>query len=286
MHEHLRSSIAEILGEEIRHVTPLSGGDISNAYRVETPGRILLLKVHEGHKALAMFTAESGGLEAIVATGTIRAPRVEYCGVIGDTAILLMEYVETKRPGPADDERLGRQLAQMHQVTHKQFGWATDNFIGSLPQKNTWYDDWIEFYMANRLRRQIAMAMDRNLLSARDVPSEEQLVARLEDLFHDVRPSLVHGDLWGGNFLISSEGEPYLIDPAIYYGHSEVDLAMSRLFGGFGDRFYSAYQDLIPRAPGHMARNEIYQLYYLLVHLNLFGATYLGPVRQILYRLR
>ena len=160
-----------------------------------------------------------------------------------------------------------------------------DNFIGSLPQQNSHYDAWTDFYIANRLLPQFVLAVDTGRLGASDFPSEDKLHTVLSELFEGIRPSLLHGDLWGGNYLISSDGIPYLIDPAVYDGHSEVDLAMSRLFGGFGSRFYAAYHEVIPSQKGSEERNAVYQLYYLLVHLNLFGASYYPSVMQILKRL-
>jgi fructosamine-3-kinase len=145
-------------------------------------------------------------------------------------------------------------------------------------------DDWPRFYVEHRLNVQLRMSRDAGLLSGNEIPGENVMVRTVENLCPNVTPSLIHGDLWGGNYLISSEGIPCLIDPAIYYGHHEVDLAMSRLFGGFDTGFYSAYHELMPYAPGSEERNDIYQLYYLLVHLNLFGPSYYHRVKQLLTR--
>ncbi len=271
----------KILGDRIIHTSPVSGGDIAHAYQIETQHDRFLLKLHDGDDAADMFAAERVGLEAIADTNTIRTPRVIYCGIVESTAFLLMEYVAARQAGTSDYERLGRQLAQLHQTSAERFGWDTDNFIGSLPQENTWQSAWTEFYITKRLMPQFAMARHAGLLSKEEIHGEDVLYHTLGDLLGDVAPSLLHGDLWGGNYLIAKDGTPYLIDPAVYYGHSEVDLAMSRLFGGFGNRFYEAYAEVIPPAPGAGERNDIYQLYYLLVHLNLFGGAYRSGVLRI-----
>ena len=169
---------------------------------------------------------------------------------------------------------LGRGLAQMHQQGSSGYGWSGPNYIGSLPQQNTPNPDWAMFYAQCRLMPQYSLAVNNGLLRAEEVPEASLMIRRINSLLPEIKPALLHGDLWSGNFLISSTGKPFLIDPSVYYGHSEVDLAMSLLFGGFPSHFYDAYFEISPQVAGFEERVVLYQLYYLLVHLNLFGKSY------------
>ncbi len=176
----------------------------------------------------------------------------------------------------------GQQLGHLHKISTSQFGWDSDNFIGSLHQSNKTHDTWPDFYVSERLLPQLQLTVDQGLLSVGDVPSEHTMLSVMATLCPQVKPSLLHGDLWSGNYLISKDGIPYLIDPAVYRGHSEIDIAMSKLFGGFGASFYQVYNEVIPADNFSNDRIKIYQLYYLLVHLNLFGRSYYSGVKAIL----
>ena len=176
----------------------------------------------------------------------------------------------------------GEKLAKFHQKRGDVFGWDRHNFIGSLPQSNSKKTSWNVFYTEERLMPQLQLAIDKGMLSKQEAPDRDKMVSVLGELFKGVEPSLLHGDLWSGNYLINTDGVPYLIDPAVYWGHSEVDIAMSRLFGGFGASFYSSYDGLRPPDKASEDRMHIYQLYYLLVHLNLFGRSYYSSVTHIL----
>ena len=266
----------------ILSLTPLSGGDISNVYLVETQTQKFVLKTNTAPQALAMFRAEKAGLVAIEATKTIRTPQVFLADIYRGTAFLLLEYIATKRPDTSDFQRLGQSLGQLHQVKHLSFGWDKPNFIGTLSQSNIKYQTWLDFYISQRLLPQFQLAQQQQLLSSKEIPSKNHLLKKGATLFQDIQPTLLHGDLWNGNFLIASNGNPYLIDPAVYYGHAEVDIAMTRLFGGFGTAFYEAYYELHPPKRSIVIRQDWYQLYYLLVNLNLFGRGYYGQVKQIL----
>jgi fructosamine-3-kinase len=229
-----------------------------------------------------MFEAEADGLKAIAKTNAIKTPVVYAVNELDEEACLLMEYVPAKSPDSKDLEVFGTQLAVMHQNSSDYYGLKNPNFIGSLPQSNHKHDHWVSFYIKERLEPQFQMAINQNLLSKDDVPDAEKLKSVITSCCPNVKPSLLHGDLWSGNYLIAENGVPYLIDPAVYFGHSEIDLAMSRLFGGFGPSFYAAYYDINPSGPGESDRIAIYQLYYLLVHLNLFGKSYYKSVMEIL----
>ena len=270
-------------GEIILDYRPVTGGDISNAYLLKTQTSRYFLKTNSAVDALKMFSAEKAGLEAIAQTHSIAVPAVLGLGNFEGTAYLLLEYIESKAPTIAEMELLGMQLAQLHNspIEEPGFGFKADNFIGKLPQSNTFHSDWPTFYAKERLGKQIERAFSRGLLSQKDTPAKESILQKSEYYLSGCRASLLHGDLWGGNYLISTEGKPYLIDPAVYYGHSEVDIAMSKLFGGFSDSFYHAYAQVIPFDEGTDIRIALYQLYYLLVHLNMFGSSYYPAVARI-----
>jgi fructosamine-3-kinase len=296
MHDELRAEIAfcmdaqllsivrDILAEEIVGTKPLSGGDISSAYFIETKNQRLFLKLNDSPDAMDMLEREREGLEAISKTKTIATPGIVHCGRFERGALLLMEYVEARQANSRDLDRLGREVAHLHHVTSAHFGWERDNFIGRLPQENDLQETWSDFYITRRLLPQLKMSRDSAFLTSQEIPGEQKMLNLLESLSAGVKPSLLHGDLWSGNYLIAVDGTPYLIDPAAYYGHNEVDLAMSRLFGGFGDAFYRAYHDVIPQQTGAEERNDLYQLYYLLVHLNMFGRSYKQAVIGIVRR--
>ncbi|MEM1123646.1 MAG: fructosamine kinase family protein, partial [Bacteroidota bacterium] len=221
----------------------------------------------------------------IATTRTIQTPTIFLCDQYQSTAYLLMEYVEAKRPEKQDFINLGQALAKLHQVTTDQFGWSENNFIGSLPQSNQLYNHWLDFYIEERLMPQFELAQKRQLLSKKEIPTAKILLQKGQHLFQNIQPALLHGDLWSGNYLIDKNGMPYLIDPAAYFGHAEVDLAMTRLFGGFGPAFYNAYYEVNPPQIGESRRRQWYQLYYLLVHLNLFGGQYYQSVVRTLQNL-
>ncbi len=281
----LVSYISECIDEPIVTFKPVSGGSISSAYRLETGVKAYFLKVNRKPTALPMFQAEKEGLRAIEESGTIAVPHVHLVGSLSSQAFLLMDHVKSKRPDGSDYQRLGMQLARLHQTAGERFGFTGDNFIGSLPQSNRNHTDWSEFYWRERILPQLKMARQKGLLPEKAIPPEAKAISLFTQVFGEVKPVLLHGDLWGGNYLIASDGTPYLIDPATYYGHSMVDIAMSHLFGGFSSSFYDAYHEIIPKPDNYVQQIELYQLYYLLVHLNLFGSGYYASVASILKRL-
>ncbi len=264
-------------------IKTLSGGDISKAYLLETATEQFFCKINHTADALKIFQAEKDGLDAISLTKTIATPKTFFCEALEKGALLVMEYITPKKPDYKDMDLFGHQLAALHQAaTMQRFGWEGPNFIGNLPQSNTKNTNWSAFYVFERLLPQLRRAVNHKFLSAKELPTEVQLSKCCNSFMSAVEPSLIHGDLWSGNYLIAQNGTPYLIDPAVYYGHHEVDLAMTRLFGGFDTSFYNAYQEHFPHTGGADARNDLYQLYYLLVHLNLFGTSYRHAVVSIL----
>lgn len=282
MNSEFKAYLSTLLKQPIQNMHPVSGGDISQAYKINTPKYSYFIKVNTSHEALNMFQAEALALETIQNTQTIKTPEVLFCDTFQITSFLILEFIETKSPSHLDLKTLGIQLAKLHQNTAERFGFEHNNFIGSLPQRNQPNASWVDFYIKERLLPQLQLAIQRHLLSDDECSSEKRMHECLYELCHDVKPSLLHGDLWSGNYIISKNGTPYLIDPAAYYGHNEVDIAMTRLFGGFDNEFYNAYFSVFPQDSKTNSRIEIYQLYYLLVHLNLFGRSYYNSVKTIL----
>lgn len=282
MDQTFKEHIAGLLGEAIKNFHHMTGGDISQAFKITTEHNHYFIKINTTKNALNMFQKEADGLRLINEANTIKTPRVLLCNTFENASFLLMEFIDSKTPSSLDFKNLGIQLAQLHQVTSEQFGLHQDNLIGSLPQSNSKHTSWMDFYTKERLIRQLELAKQNGFLSPHECPSEKHIKERLESLFLSIKPSLLHGDLWSGNYLISKKGEPYLIDPAIYFGHHEVDIAMTKLFGGFGKDFYDSYHSIFPDDKKTPSRIEIYQLYYLLVHLNLFGKSYYPSVSSIL----
>lgn len=284
MEKSLVEQLSQRLGVSISKIRPISGGDISKAYVIDTQNHRFFCKLHYGTSGKEMFLAEKFGLEAIAATKTIHTPEIHLCKSFNGTAVLVLDFIDSKRVTDSDWRKLGSGLAALHKTSSATFGWKTNNYIGSLPQENTIHIDWATFYIKERLMPQFEMAKTQALLSTGEVPSKEEMIRCCNGFFDSITPSLLHGDLWSGNFLIASDGIPYLIDPAVYFGHNEVDLSMSRLFGGFDSSFYNAYNEHFPTQELEQERKDIYQLYYLLVHLNMFGKRYYPEVKQILTR--
>ena len=275
--------IEHLLSATVKATTPVFGGDISQAYKIETKNGLYFLKLNCSDKH-HMFQTEAIGLELISSTNTIKTPKVLAHGCVEASAFLLMEYIEPKTPSASDLKKLAIQLAALHKCTHKAFGLEHNNFIGSLNQSNATHHTWLDFYTQERLLPQFNLAITKGLLNAKETPSPAKLKDTLKPWFKTVKPSLLHGDLWHGNFIISKQGIPYLIDPAVYYGHNEVDIALSKLFGGFHTTFYDSYFKTYPPDTHTTARIELYQLYYLLAHLNMFGTSYYQSVKNTLLK--
>jgi fructosamine-3-kinase len=256
------------------------GGCINAAERiVGRDGRRYFVKWNDADR-LEMFAAEADGLREILASGTLRAPRPVGSGTADSRAFLVLEYLELE--GRGDEAELGRQLAAMHRQTAARFGWWRANTIGATPQDNAEADDWVEFWRRRRLAFQLDLAARRGA-PRRLLDLGERLLAALPAFFpgHTPVASLLHGDLWGGNFGFCA-GAPVVFDPAVYYGDREADLAMTELFGGFGARFYAAYREAWPPDPGYALRRDLYNLYHVLNHFNLFGGGYAGQAERML----
>lgn len=280
--DHIENATGETISA--REQDAIGGGCINRTFRLRGSQRDYFIKLNRSDR-LAMFAAEARGLQEILDTKTLRVPEPICWDRHGDNAFLVLEYLELGggRNGMA---ALGRGLAAMHRTTRPRYGWEMDNTIGSTPQLNTYGDDWIAFWRDLRLGFQLELA-DRNGFGGRLQQRGGRLLEALPSLLdgHDPGPSLLHGDLWSGNFAILSSGEPVIYDPAVYYGDREADLAMTELFGGFGARFYQAYRNSWPLDEGYSVRKILYNLYHVLNHLNLFGGGYLSQAEAMIDRL-
>ncbi len=269
---------------QVREARPVGGGCINEAWRlVGADGRSLFAKLNAPDRE-DMFAAEAAGLREIAATGTVTAPAPICHGALQGRSFLVLEYIPFGR-GDAS-ERLGRELAQMHRSSWSSYGWWRDNTIGSTPQINTPADDWVDFWRERRLGYQLRLARD-NGYGGELQRRGEQLLELFPALFTGYTPaiSLLHGDLWSGNVGVSDSGDPVIFDPATYYGDREAEIAMTELFGGFSSRFYAAYNEQWPLDEGYRVRRDLYNLYHILNHLNLFGGGYLRQAEQMLGRL-
>lgn len=271
-----------ILGNPIRRVRRVSGGDINQARLLECSRENYFLKMNTSARAAEMFTAEEKGLALLRKHSPLPIPETIAAGETPDGAFLLLNYVEQGTRPEDFWETFGEGLAGLHRSAGTAFGLDHDNFIGSLPQRNREHAGWAAFYREERLQPQLVLALNARLLETADAKNFEKLYRRLPEICPEEAPALTHGDLWSGNFLADASGKPVLIDPAVSYAHREMDLAMSRLFGGFQRPFYRSYEESYPLAPGFEQRLPVYQLYYLMVHVNLFGRGYVASVRNVL----
>ena len=281
--EKIKTRFEEKLGNKILKITSLSGGCISDAYKITTKDNSNFLLKYNPSVSTDMFLKEANGLIELSKSGTIRNPEV-----LGfDTDYILLEYITTGNKKKNFFENFGMNFAKMHKFTAENYGFYEDNYIGSNPQKNipneTEKKDWASFYFHKRILFQLQLAEKLG-------NSTEELrsgISKLEEKITTIissneNPSLLHGDLWGGNYMIDENGQAVLIDPAVYYGNREVDLGMTKLFGGFSSEFYSAYNKEFPIEDGYEYRENIYKLYHVLNHLNLFGGGYYSQALSLI----
>jgi fructosamine-3-kinase len=277
------SILYQTLGQSVEVIEAqfLAGGDINTSAQVFSSEGVFFVKWNHADQA-DMFEVEARGLDLLRQTDALRIPQVVGYGRELDKAYLILEYID---PGPATNaswDALGHSLAVLHSHTQPKFGLHFDNYIGSLPQANTLTANGFDFFFEQRLLPQAGMALYRELLSKKFYDALFRLRERLPELLPADRPALLHGDLWSGNVMVTETGQPVLIDPAVYYGFREADLAFTKLFGGFDQRFYDAYHEAFPLEDGFNDRVAIYNLYPLLVHVNLFGSGYVSGVERIL----
>ena len=286
MNAPLRRRLADAVGEASDGVRfhRLAGGDTSEVFRVESAkGPAWVVKLSRADEP-TRFDAEAQGLRSLAESNTVRVPRVHRVTASG--AALVLEAVDAQAMSAASWQALGTGLGRLHAVdAGVRYGWSCDNFLGPSPQHNGWFTNWAEFWRVKRLEPHLRRAVDAGLFGA----GVHRKLARIVDgverwIPTDPKPALLHGDLWSGNVLSNRSSEPVLIDPAVYVGDPEADLAMTRLFGGFPDGFYRAYHAVHRRREGWESRSEVYALYHWLNHLNAFGAAYLPPVARIAAR--
>ncbi len=282
MHSDLVEILSGLTNEPILAVRSVSGGDINEAYQLVAASGYYFLKANNRIiNPDKMFREEAVSLQFMAEIDRVRVPNVLTHGRMHDVGFLLLEWIQRGQSQANTSWDLGSSLASLHKVTSDHYGWSSDNFIGTLNQTNTKSTSWSDFYIRQRLIPQFEIACNEGLLEQKRTST---FLKNIEPLLVSERPSLLHGDLWSGNWMSDEEGTPYLIDPATYFGDREVDIAMSQLFGGFDPDFYRAYQEFYPLAADYKKRLPLYQLYYLLVHLNLFGPSYRPSVVNIVNR--
>lgn len=267
---------------KIKQTLPIYGGDICDSFQMETDNGIFFLKSGKAGVPADIFEKEFNGLRILAKSNAIAVPQPLFFGKAGKQGFLIMEFIQ-KAPVRDDFwELFAANLASLHRRTHVYFGLKENNYIGMLLQDNKFQNKWTDFYAFQRLEPLMKRCIDDNLLPPASIKQSEKLYKKLPEIFPGEKPALIHGDLWGGNYLPGPDGNPVIFDPAAYFGNREMDLAMTRLFGGFDRRFYWHYQEVFPLEPGWEERIEICQLYYLLVHALLFGGGYVQKVRKIL----
>ena len=278
-------SISTGLPFAMEKTASIGGGCINETYRIEGSGQQFFVKLNDVD-SLAMFEAEAAGLHEIHRSRTLRVPVPVCWGRNKSKAWLVLEYLEMGNVSSSGAAALGARLAAMHRVSSEKFGWMRDNTIGATPQINSYSSNWIQFWREQRLGYQLQLAQVNGYTEKLETQGE-QLLARLDSFFPGAEPvaSLLHGDLWSGNYSFDRAGQPVLFDPAVYYGDRETDIAMTELFGGFPATFYAAYREAYPLDPGYSTRKTLYNLYHVLNHLHLFGGGYLRQAEQMTGRL-
>ena len=296
---HISETTGETFSLDNRH--SVSGGCINQGYSISSSSRTYFAKINQASQ-IAMFEAEALGLQQMRATQTIRVPEPICWGTEGNSAYIVLEWLDLgSRGGDRAWEEMGRQLAAMHKYTPPNlpfarggkkpnsalvrgcFGWDINNTIGSTIQINNWTANWAEFWIEHRIGYQLKLARGRR----GHFPQGERLLEMISQLLagYEPQPSLVHGDLWGGNVGVTSAGEPVIFDPAAYFGDREVDIAMTELFGGFPAQFYRGYNQVWPLDAGYEQRKTLYNLYHILNHFNLFGGSYESQANQMINRI-
>jgi fructosamine-3-kinase len=274
--EKIKIRLEEKLGTKIKSFSSLSGGCISDAYKIVTNDNSTLFLKYNTGSSNDMFIKEANGLRELAKSNAIRIPEV----LSFNEDYILLEFIHSGSKRINFFEDFGRKFAEMHKYTSDKYGFNENNYIGSNPQKNIPNEkeksSWVDFYFNKRILFQLQLAEKFG-----NATSElRSLISKLEEKIDEIiggrneKPSLLHGDLWGGNYMVDENGDAALIDPAIYYGHREADLGMTKLFGGFGSEFYKSYNETFPLDDGCEYRENIYKLYHVLNHLNLFGGGY------------
>jgi len=282
--EKIKARIEEKLGSKIKSFSSLSGGCISDAYKITmADGSNYFLKYNPS-TSNDMFSKEANGLKELSKANAIRIPDV----LSFDEDYIQLEYIPTGNKKKNFFEEFGRNFAEMHKFTSNSFGFYEDNYIGSNPQKNFSEEkektSWVNFYFNKRILFQLQLAEQLGNSTEELRKGISKIENKIQEIIGDTqeKPSLLHGDLWGGNYMVDENGNAVLIDPAVYYGHREADLGMTKLFGGFSSEFYRAYNETLPLEDGYEYRENIYKLYHVLNHLNLFGGGYYSQALSLI----
>ncbi|GAA4311005.1 fructosamine kinase family protein [Mucilaginibacter gynuensis] len=274
--------VEERLALKFKGFEPIGGGSINSTYSLLTDKGRYFVKTNSKPRFKGMFEAEARGLHLIADTQTIATPEVVLQDETDSEYFLLLEWIDTKRPDKKTSQLLGTELAAMHRLSSLTFGLDHDNYMGSLNQSNKQHNTWGDFFINKRLIPMVKLGVDLQMLDQTDVKHFDTLYKHLPELFDEEPPALIHGDLWGGNYIMGANNKPYLIDPAVSYGHREFDMAMTTLFGGFANEFYISYNEAYPLAKNWQQRIDLWNLYPLLVHVNIFGGSYVGQTRDAL----
>jgi len=274
----------EITGHKlvIENTSGLSGGSINNTAKLKTSEGDFFIKWNSSESFPDMFKSEAKGLGLLADTKTILIPGVILQGSAGGCDYLVLEYIKKGNPKNGFWKKFAFDLASLHSVNEEYYGLEHNNYIGSLRQYNDKKNDWISFFIEQRLEIQLRIARDNRKVDSSDIRKFGNLFNRLPEIFPVIKASLIHGDLWCGNFLATETGTACIFDPAVYYGNREMDLAMSKLFGGFSNEFYEEYNNIYPLEKAWEKRTDICNLYPLMVHVNLFGGSYINEVRGII----
>ena len=283
-YKYVTKVLSDAISQEVKllNILSIGGGSINDAYRLTTNKGDFFIKKNRADRYPELFEKEALGLKLLRDANEIRIPDEIVFGVFQGTSFLLLEFIQSSTQRNHFWEELGVKLAKLHQHTNTQFGLDHDNYIGALKQQNTLHGSWVDFFIHERLQPQIALAKNNNEIDDATFYQFEKLFNHLAEIFPEEPPSLLHGDLWSGNFMVDEKGSPVIMDPAVYYGHREMDIAMTKLFGGFDASFYDSYNEVFPLKKGWEDRLEICNLYPLMVHVNLFGGSYLRQVKQVL----
>lgn len=266
---------------DLPKVSTLAGGDINQVYLLSTANEKWVVKVNDRKRFPDMLAKEKRALDYFIRSKlALNYAQPLLAGEFDNDQFLVLIYMASSinKLDKAGQERLGKGLAEQHQITSTQFGWEEDNYIGSLEQPNSWRPNWAAFYAENRILFQTKLAYDNGLLTRIEVNKLERFCAVLSEIFPIEKPALLHGDLWGGNYFLNNEQQPFLFDPAVYFGHREMDIGMTQLFGGFSSTFIASYCFHFPLESGWEERIPFTQLYPNMVHLNLFGRAYWNAV--------
>ncbi|WP_165958111.1 fructosamine kinase family protein [Segetibacter sp. 3557_3] len=288
--EQVIRAIAEKIGFRVSGLQVVSGGDMSRSYCVSIDKGKLMLKLNDATKYPGMFEKETEGLQALAKAGKLKIPAAVAAGHHDNLQYLWLEWMDSGTPPPDFWDELAVGIGMIHDETNPQFGWHGNNYIGALVQSNEWQESWSLFYATRRIMPLVKVLYNSKVFDNADLKDAEAVCKRLPGLFPEEPPALLHGDLWSGNFLavVGAEAKvvPALFDPAVYFGHHEMDLGMSLLFGGFHSRFYECYESNFRLEKQWRTRVSLTQLYPLLVHAVLFGGSYISRCKSILQQWR